>query len=57
MMPDIGAAFQVADDGKPVFLRHIEIENHKVRHRGVDRPTQALTTVAKAVTVKPCILR
>src|SRR6202035_2487141 len=44
---DIDAAFQVADDGKPVFLRHVEVEHHEIGHAGIDRAAQALAAVAQ----------
>src|SRR5712672_263070 len=44
---DIDAALQIADDGKPVFLRHIEIEHHQVGHARFDRAAQALAAVAQ----------
>src|ERR1019366_3532299 len=43
---DIGAAFQIADDGKPVFLGHIQIEHHEIGYAGFDRAAQALAAVA-----------
>src|SRR6266849_32702 len=44
---DIGAAFQIADDGKPVLLRHIQIEYHQIGHAGFDRVAQAPAAIAK----------
>src|SRR6267154_1460649 len=44
---DIDAALQIADDGKPVFLRHIEIEHHQIGHARFDRAAQALAAVAQ----------
>src|SRR5712692_2781072 len=44
---DVDAAFQIADDGKPVFLRHIEIEHHQIGHARFDRAAQALAAVAQ----------
>src|SRR5450631_4469633 len=44
---DIGPAFQIADDGKPVLLRHVQIEYHQIGHAGFDRAAQAPATIAK----------
>src|SRR5258706_1388016 len=44
---DIDAALQIADDGKPVLLRHIEIEHHQIGHAGFDRAAQAFAAVAQ----------
>src|SRR5712671_120023 len=44
---NIGAAFQVADDRKPVFLRHIQVEHDEIGHVDFDRAAQALAAVAK----------
>src|SRR6202048_2303328 len=44
---DIGAALQVADDRKPVFLGHVEIEHHEIGNIGFDRAAQALAAVAQ----------
>jgi hypothetical protein len=43
----IDAALQVADDRKPVFLRHVEVEHHEIGHAGLDRAAQALAAVAQ----------
>src|SRR5436190_9083453 len=44
---DIGAAFQVPDNGKTIFLGHVQIEHHKIGHAGFDRGAQALPALAQ----------
>ena len=44
---DIGAALEVADDRQAIFLGHVEVEHHQVRHAGFDGAAQALAAVAE----------
>src|SRR5262249_22295661 len=45
---NVGAALEVADDGKPVFLGHVEVEHHEIgRSAAFDRLAQALAAVAQ----------
>src|SRR5712675_1161016 len=44
---NVDAALEVADDRKPVFLGHVEVEHHEVRRAGFDGAAQAFTAVAQ----------
>src|SRR3954469_11596430 len=44
---NVDAALQVANDRKPVFLGHVEVEHDEVRHVGLDHAAQAFAAVAQ----------
>src|SRR5882672_10400941 len=44
---NVDAALQVADDRKPVFLGHVEVEHDEVGHVGLDLLAQAFSAVAQ----------
>src|SRR6185312_8966155 len=44
---NVDAALQVANDRKPVFLGHVEVEHDEVGHAGLDLLAQAFAAVAQ----------
>src|SRR5204863_2935974 len=43
----VDAALEVADDGQPVFLGHVEVEHDEIGHAAFDGAAQALAAVAQ----------